>query len=255
VPRLDANSKGGFGRTGGSLPDDRRGAPRERKTNATRYDRNRPCLAPAPTSSVARRPNSVSGGPARQEAMNGGNTKTVELPRSPSTVGARSGRPFSIESWNNSGSTRIPSIDCDSLPASREIYRLTCHTSAMGVMQPSELASELAKLSTSSISGSATSRPEGQPEHRVPDWRRMKKECRDPPPNCFVLTLITQSLPAQSAATITDHIVWERDFPNLAVSVTGAAVADRAGNLWAVSDYHWSDRLILYVSDRTEKWS
>ncbi len=72
----------------------------------------------------------------------------------------------------------------------------------------------------------------------------MKKECRDPPPNCFVLTLITQSLPAQSAATITDHIVWERDFPNLAVSVTGAAIADRAGNLWAVSDYHWSDRLI-----------
>ncbi len=60
---------------------------------------------------------------------------------------------------------------------------------------------------------------------------------------------IVQSLSAQSAVTIADHIQWERDFPNLAVPVTGAAVADHAGNLWAVSDYHRSDRLICIGPD------
>jgi PQQ-like domain len=65
----------------------------------------------------------------------------------------------------------------------------------------------------------------------------------------LVLIAVVQSLSAQPAVTLADHILWERDFPNLAVSVTGAAVADHAGNLWAVSDYHRSDRLICIRPD------
>jgi hypothetical protein len=65
----------------------------------------------------------------------------------------------------------------------------------------------------------------------------------------IVLSSIAQFLSAQSAATIADHVTWERDFPNLAVSVTGAAVADRSGNLWAVSDNRPSERLICIRPD------
>ena len=104
------------------LPNDRGGAPRERQAHAARHHRNRPCLAPAPTTSVAWIPDLVSGGCARREVMNGGNTKTVELPRSPSTGGARSARPCSIESWSNSGLTKVPSMGCGSRwPVSRII--------------------------------------------------------------------------------------------------------------------------------------
>ncbi len=41
-------------------------------------------------------------------------------------------------------------------------------------------------------------------------------------------------LSAQPAATIADHVLWERDFPDLHMSAPVGAVADRAGNLWAV---------------------
>jgi hypothetical protein len=63
------------------------------------------------------------------------------------------------------------------------------------------------------------------------------------------LIILAEALPAQPAATIADHVVWERDYDNLSVSVTGAAVADRAGNLWAVRDYRWVDRLICIRPD------
>ena len=51
----------------------------------------------------------------------------------------------------------------------------------------------------------------------------------------IILSSIIKFVLAQSATTIADRIVWERDFPNLAVSTAGAAVADREGNLWAFS--------------------
>jgi hypothetical protein len=60
----------------------------------------------------------------------------------------------------------------------------------------------------------------------------------------FVAITTARFLSSQSAVTVTDHVVWEHDFPNLGVSVTGAAVADRAGDLWAVSHYQRSNRLI-----------
>ncbi len=52
---------------------------------------------------------------------------------------------------------------------------------------------------------------------------------------------------AQSAATIADHIEWERDYPNRALSVLGAAVVDHAGNLWTVGP--WSNRLMCIRAD------
>ena len=42
------------------------------------------------------------------------------------------------------------------------------------------------------------------------------------------LIVLAEALPAQPAARIADHVVWERDYENLSVSVTGAAVADPA---------------------------
>ena len=67
----------------------------------------------------------------------------------------------------------------------------------------------------------------------------------------IILSSIVKFLLAQSATTIADRIVWEHDFSNLAVSTTGAAVADRDGNLWAVSKYRSSDRLICIRPDGT----
>ena len=51
--------------------------------------------------------------------------------------------------------------------------------------------------------------------------------------------------------SVAEHVLWERDYPNLAVSVLGAAVADNSGNLWAVSEYRQSERL-LYVRKNGE---
>ena len=50
------------------------------------------------------------------------------------------------------------------------------------------------------------------------------------------LMVLAEALSAQSAATIAGHVVWERDYENLSISVLGAAVADRAGNLWTRTD-------------------
>jgi hypothetical protein len=62
----------------------------------------------------------------------------------------------------------------------------------------------------------------------------------------YPLLLIVAScyLFGQSSPSIADHILWERDFPNLGVSVNGAAVADHNGNLWAVSEFRGSRRLL-----------
>jgi outer membrane protein assembly factor BamB len=48
-------------------------------------------------------------------------------------------------------------------------------------------------------------------------------------------------LSAQSPATIADHILWERDFADLSAET---AVADHDGNLWVVSQFRGSDRLV-----------
>ena len=48
-------------------------------------------------------------------------------------------------------------------------------------------------------------------------------------------------LSAQSAGTIADHILWERDFADLSAET---AVADHDGNLWIASQYRGADRLV-----------
>jgi hypothetical protein len=64
-----------------------------------------------------------------------------------------------------------------------------------------------------------------------------------------ILFAHAQGLLAQSSASLADHVVWERDFSQLNVSVTGAAVADSQGNLWAVSDFRESKRLVRISAD------
>jgi len=61
------------------------------------------------------------------------------------------------------------------------------------------------------------------------------------------LIILAASVSAQSAASIANHVDWERDYPTPAPSVLGAAVADRAGNLWAVGPS--SDRLMCIRAD------
>jgi hypothetical protein len=54
---------------------------------------------------------------------------------------------------------------------------------------------------------------------------------------------------AQTADTINDHIVWERDFPGYHADVLGSAVSDRDGILWLAAHEKKSHRLIRIGPD------
>ena len=55
------------------------------------------------------------------------------------------------------------------------------------------------------------------------------------------LLFAIRCMSAQPPVTIAEHILWERDFDELSAE---DAVADRAGNLWIVSQVRGSDRLL-----------
>jgi hypothetical protein len=56
-------------------------------------------------------------------------------------------------------------------------------------------------------------------------------------------------LGAQPADTMSDHIVWERDFPGYQADVLGSAISDREGILWLVAHENRSDRLLRISPD------
>ena len=55
------------------------------------------------------------------------------------------------------------------------------------------------------------------------------------------LLIAIRCMSAQPPVTIADHILWEKDFDELSAE---AAVADHEGNLWIVSQFQGSDRLL-----------
>src|SRR5581483_7076800 len=65
----------------------------------------------------------------------------------------------------------------------------------------------------------------------------------------IALTVIGRSLWAQSAPGMSEHIIWERDFRDLSVSVSGAAAVDRDGRLWTISEYPSSNRLLCITAN------
>jgi hypothetical protein len=70
----------------------------------------------------------------------------------------------------------------------------------------------------------------------------------------FASILAARCLWAQSSATLTSHVLWERDFPNLTVSLTDGAAADHHGNLWTIARLQGSERL-LCISTKGEMLS
>ena len=84
---------------------------------------------------------------------------------------------------------------------------------------------------------------------RTPLWRALgvglatRRDRRLSRCSCLAVGLLTAAccLSAQSAVTVADHILWEREFANLSAET---AVADHDGNLWIVSQYRGANRLV-----------
>jgi hypothetical protein len=64
-----------------------------------------------------------------------------------------------------------------------------------------------------------------------------------------VLSVCVFFLDAQPAVTISDHIVWEHDFPGYHADVLGSAVSDRDGVLWLTAHEKKSHRLLRISPD------
>jgi hypothetical protein len=64
----------------------------------------------------------------------------------------------------------------------------------------------------------------------------------------FVLVSCARCIYGQDARTLADHFVWERDFPRMDVSSSGATVADLQGNLWAVGTFLAGPSRLLSVT-------
>jgi len=57
----------------------------------------------------------------------------------------------------------------------------------------------------------------------------------------------TTVVPAQPATSILDHVIWEREYPDLKIWTVNSAIADRDGALWVAAFCDGTLRL-LHIS-------